>query len=288
MAERIGSNHGVVAEYNALRDLDPSRTLLRKTADGKWPDISTLTQPLDQWKAWDKAQRAKQILVSDHDAAMGGQPVPPTDGEADRPTLDLGLVQNVLILADDPWPALQSPAKYKVWVTADLGYRHIYEDGGFIQAAKDQGRQVWSWCDCKAVLGTGTAPEVAIDMAAEYGLDGAAGEGEHSAAFQSGLDAGMEVFVVNLSALTEDQLELVNGNDSIVTAELYLNKEPGHVVDWKNCPGVGSNCGATYASSSEGAVATPIDTYASYPNAVYPTMSWYAGGSPKPDFARLP
>jgi hypothetical protein len=98
----------------------------------------------------------------------------------------------------------------------------------------------------------------------------------------------MEVFVVNLSALTPDQLELVNGDDAIVTAELYLNKEPNHVVDWKNCSGVGSNCGATYASSSEGAVATPIDTYAAYPNAVYPTMSWYAGGSPKPDFARLP
>jgi hypothetical protein len=286
MAETIGSQHGVVAEYNALRDLDPSRTLLKKGADGKWPDISTLTQPLDQWKAWDKAQRAKQILVSDHDAAVGGGGggyVPPPEGG-----LDLSLVQNVLILADDPWPALQSPTKYTIWVTADLGYRHIYQDGGFIQTAKSQGRQVWSWCDCKAVLGTGTAPEVAIEMAQEYGLDGAAGEGEHSAAFQSGLDAGMTVFVVNLSALVEEQLELVNGTNAIVTAELYLNKEPGHIVDWKNCAGVGSNCGATYESSSEGAVGTPIDTYATYPNAVYETMSWYAGGSPKPDFARLP
>jgi hypothetical protein len=284
MAQTIGSQDGIKAAMNRLRDLDPNGTLLKKTSSG-WPDISTLTQPLDQWKAWDKWQRTQQILKDDHDTGGGSGYVPPPDGGA---TLDLGLVQNVLILADDPWPALDSPTKYKIWVTADLGYRHIYDDGAFIFQARAQGRAIYSWCDCKAILGTGTAPEVAIDMAEEYGLDGAAGEGEHSAAFQSGIDAGMTIFVVNLSALTEAQLDLVNGNDAIVTAELYLNKEPNHVVDWKNCPGVGSNCGATYASSSEGAVATPIDTYATYPNAVYETMSWYAGGSPKPNFAALP
>jgi hypothetical protein len=285
MAQKVGEQDGVTAGANRLRDLDPAGTLLRRTAEGKWPNMwdELADVPVSDWKAWDKWQRSFQIVVDDHDAAIGGGEAPPFE-----PSLDLSVVQNVLILADDPWPALQSPTKYKIWVTADLGYRHIYADGGFIQAAKDQGRQVWSWCDCKAVLGTGTDPQVAIDMAREYGLDGAAGEGEHSLAFESGLNAGMTVFVVNLSALTFEQLELVDGNRSVVTAELYLNKEPDHVVDWKNCPGVGSNCGATYASSSEGAVATPIDTYASYPNAVYETMSWYAGGSPKPDFARLP
>jgi hypothetical protein len=286
MAQKVGDQDGVTAGANRLRDLDPAGTLLRKGSDGKWPNMwdELADVPVQDWKAWDKWQRSFQIVVDDHDAAVsGGNGSPPFE-----PTLDLSLVQNVLILADDPWPALQSPSKYKVWVTADLGYRHIYEDGSFISQAKAQGRQVWSWCDCKAVLGTGTDPEVAIEMAEEYGLDGAAGEGEHSAAFESGLNAGMEVFVVNLSALTEDQLKLVDGTNAIVTAELYLNKEPAHIVDWKNCAGVGSNCGATYASSSEGAVSTPIDTYASHPNAVYPTMSWYCGGSPKPDFARLP
>jgi hypothetical protein len=288
MAHKVGSQDGIKAFYNRQRDLDPAGTVLEKGPDGKWPDINTITVPLDQWKAIDKKQRCDQILKDDHDAAVSGGDggyIPPTDGE---PSLDLSLVQNVLILADDPWPALSSPTKYKIWVTADLGYRHIYSDGSFISQAKAQGRQVWSWCDCKAVLGTGTAPEVAIEMADTYDLDGAAGEGEHSAAFESGLDAGMEVFVVNLSALTEAQLDLVNGNDAIVTAELYLNKEPNHVVDWKNCTGVGSNCGATYESAGEPATATPIDTYATYPNAVYPTMSWYCGGNPKPDFARLP
>jgi len=70
MATPIGSQDGVVAEYNALRDLDPSKTLLVK-ADGKWPGIETLTNvPLDKWKAWDKAQRRAQILVDDHDDAL--------------------------------------------------------------------------------------------------------------------------------------------------------------------------------------------------------------------------
>jgi hypothetical protein len=288
MATKIGNQDGITAGCNRLRDLDPGGTLLKKGSDGKWPDMNEALAdtPVDEWKAWDKWQRSFQILKNDHDASL------PSNGGGNGgyvpPPADLSLVQNVLILADDPWPALDSPTKYKIWVTADLGYRHIYQDGSFIQAAKNQGRQVWSWCDCKAVLGTGTAPEVAQEMATQFGLDGAAGEGEHSAAFQSGLDAGMTVFVVNLSALTEEQLKLVDGHTSVVTAELYLNKEPNHVVDWKNCSGVGSNCGATYASAGEPATATPIDTYATYPNAVYETMSWYCGGNPKPEFSRLP
>jgi hypothetical protein len=291
MAQKIGSQHGVVAGANRLRSLDPGGTLLKRNIDGSWPDMNEALAgiPVDQWKAWDKWQRSFQILVQDHDASL------PSNGDGGNgeyhPTRNLSLVQNVLILADDPYPALQSPTKYKIWITADLGYRHIYEDRGFINQARGQGRKIYSWCDCKVGIPgvSGTDPQVAIDMANEYGLDGACGEGEHSIAFEAGYNAGMRVFVVNMSALTQAQLDLINADgETVVTAELYLNKEPNHVVDWKNCEGVGSNCGATYGSSAEGATATPIDAYANYPNAVYPTMSWYAGGNPKPDFARLP
>ena len=78
----IGYQHGIVAGMNGLRDLDPSKTLLKKK-DGKWPSIDTLSDPetgvpLDQWKAWDKMERAFTILVHDHDAAQGGgSPDPP-------------------------------------------------------------------------------------------------------------------------------------------------------------------------------------------------------------------
>ena len=73
MGTVIGSQHGVVAEYNALRDLDPTKTLLKKVG-GKWEDLSTLNSvPLSSWKAWDKAQRTKTILVNDHDQALQRQ-----------------------------------------------------------------------------------------------------------------------------------------------------------------------------------------------------------------------
>ena len=75
----IGYQNGIVAGVNGLRDLDPSKTLLKKSG-GKWPSIDTLAGiPLDQWKAWDKMERAFTILVHDHDAAQsgGGTPDPP-------------------------------------------------------------------------------------------------------------------------------------------------------------------------------------------------------------------
>jgi hypothetical protein len=63
----IGNQDGIVAEYNALRDLDPSKTILAKQGN-KWPDLSTIADiPLDKWKAWDKGQRRSQILKDDHD-----------------------------------------------------------------------------------------------------------------------------------------------------------------------------------------------------------------------------
>ena len=68
--EVIGSQDGVTASMNRLRDMDPGGTLLKKDASGKWPkeSIDTLTQPLDQWKAYDKLERSLTILVEDHDA----------------------------------------------------------------------------------------------------------------------------------------------------------------------------------------------------------------------------
>lgn len=72
--EKIGSQDGVTATMNRLRDRDPAGTLLVKGADGKWPkaSIDTLTQPLDQWKAYDKLERALTLLVADHDDRAAG------------------------------------------------------------------------------------------------------------------------------------------------------------------------------------------------------------------------
>lgn len=66
---KIGSQDGVDASCNRLRDLDPGGTIMRKDAKGKWPPLDALAgTPLDTWKAYDKLQRALSILVEDHDA----------------------------------------------------------------------------------------------------------------------------------------------------------------------------------------------------------------------------
>jgi hypothetical protein len=67
--ETIGDQDGITSAMNRLRDLDPNGTLLVKTS-GKWPELSTLTQPLSNWKAYDKLQRTLTILKTDHDAEV--------------------------------------------------------------------------------------------------------------------------------------------------------------------------------------------------------------------------
>jgi hypothetical protein len=64
--QKIGSQDGIKAAVNALRDLDPSKTLLVKVGKD-WPDIASLPPDMGKWKAWDKLQRTLQILKDDHD-----------------------------------------------------------------------------------------------------------------------------------------------------------------------------------------------------------------------------
>lgn len=268
--QKIGQAAVDIAQSTSISFRDFMR---RATTDPSYPWAE------QKWcRAGDKLEEAKHLAP----APQPPDPTPP-------PGVDLSLVQNVLILADDPWPALAAPPHYKFWITADLGYRHIYADGAFVAEARKQKRWIGSWCDCKAPGGDGTPAEEALRMAEDFHLDGASGEGEAAYAFQNGWDAGLRRFVVNLSSLNDAQKQLIGAGEGTVTVELYLNKQPGMVVNWENLnAGIGSNCGATYGSDSEGAVATPVDAYVNYPNAAYHSMSWYCGGSPKPDFARLP
>ena len=66
----IGSQDGIAATFNRLRDLDPAGTLLVKDAKGKWPPLESLASTsLDKWKAYDKGERTLQILKDDHDSS---------------------------------------------------------------------------------------------------------------------------------------------------------------------------------------------------------------------------
>jgi len=58
----IGDQDGIRASTNRLRALDPGGTIVPQGQT-----IDDLTQPLSQWKAWDKLERTLQILKDDHD-----------------------------------------------------------------------------------------------------------------------------------------------------------------------------------------------------------------------------
>lgn len=217
---------------------------------------------------WYKAIKALQQLRE--------QPTPPP-----VPAVDLSPVRSVLILADDPWGALESPPHYQFWITADEGYRDYYDDGKFIAAARRQGRTIRSWCDCKP---GGTPPEIGLLFAREWNL-GFAGEGESPAAFDTAYNAGARVMVVDLAALRPDQIGKIATGEVICTVELYRNDQPDMKPDWRNAnAGIGGNCIAV--NDEKGHPLTLND----YRQAGYLTrgVSVYAGGTPKPAWKELP
>ncbi|MCR4340091.1 MAG: hypothetical protein NUW01_09410 [Gemmatimonadaceae bacterium] len=234
-----------------------------------------------------KAQQTLWQAVHTTDPAPTPQPTPPPPASS---SALLTRVRGVLILAEDPWPALQSPGYYKLWITADPGYAEWYADGLFIHAAKEQGRWIEAWCDCKADVttpGVGTSPQSAIAMAERHGLDAWSGEGEVDHAFERAYAAGARTMVVNLGALTDGQRARIASAEVCVTSELYRNKEPGKQPDWMHVnPGVGGNCGATYGSTDEGA--TPLTMHDYSDCYVAGRDSMYCGGKPTPDYPTMP
>jgi hypothetical protein len=241
--------------------------------------IIRLKQPGYRWTST-KWYRAARLLEQAAKTPPPPPPPPPVSPLLDR-------VRSVLILADNPWPALNAPAHYRFWITADKGYRHIYEDGSFIKAARAQHRWIEAWCDCKPA-GVGTPPEVARVMAEQYGLDGWSGEGESADAFDRAYDQGARTLVVNLAALRNDQVARIASGEVCVTVELYRNLQPSLVPNWKNAnAGIGGHCVAVYGSSTEGASPYPLDRYAAN-GELQAGVSVYCGGDPKPDVARLP
>jgi hypothetical protein len=246
----IGSQDGIKAAMNRLRDLDPGGTLLQKSSSG-WPDISTLSPNLDTWKAWDKLQRTLTILKTDHDA--GGQnPLPP------EPTSELETVRARMFLANDPLDCLQAPTHMVPVCTADLGYRHYYTEET-IDRLRERFGLVEAWCDCR----NPTPYAEAVAMVEELGLDGPAwGQCETQAEFDHAYASGCSRMVGNLSALEEGSLAKIREGEVLVSVELYRNVQPWMEPDWKGCnDGVGGNCIACYASSTEGASYYSVDKY---------------------------
>ena len=170
----------------------------------------------------------------------------------------------VLFHAGDVFMWLSAPSFYIRALSADRNQAWI--TGSLVQAARQTGSLVASWCDCRPDGGTDAA--YAISAARTYGLIGWYGQAETAAEFDHALRRGRELglmplaIIGNLTALRPDQLALVANNDVRFINELYRNVMPWVRPDYRGAnAGVGGSCVAMYESASEGASRYPLSRY---------------------------
>lgn len=157
--------------------------------------------------------------------------------------------------------------------TADLNYRHLYDADTLYQLYEHFDQEIVEvWCDCRVpsgfVDGVGTGYDVALEMVEELDLDGAWGQCEATGELENGYAAGARRFVgsVDANVMDETWLARVSSGEILVTAELYRNKMPWMLPDWRGAnAGIGGNTIACYASppppEGEGATYTPVAAY---------------------------
>lgn len=173
----------------------------------------------------------------------------PTPDPPPAPGADNSLAQSWLILAQDPMDALNSPAYYKLAITADLGYRHWYTSE-FFAAARAQNRVVVPWCDSRP--DGGTSPEVAIQWMHELGAPFWMGQGEWPAEMDAAMGASVKprVIVGDIAHMRDDQKQQVKQRLVLWIDEAYRNCS--HIMDpgwpsWENVnEGIGGNAIAVY------------------------------------------
>jgi len=146
--------------------------------------------------------------------------------------------------------------------TADAGYRQWYS-ADTIRQLRDyfnvQGL-VESWCDCRDP----TAYADAVQMATDFGLDGAWGQCETTPEWDHAYASGARRMVGNCdpNVLDDARLAKVKSGEVLLSVELYRNVMPWMLPDWRGAnAGIGGNCIACYASEREGAVYKSVASY---------------------------
>jgi hypothetical protein len=126
-------------------------------------------------------------------------------------------------------------------------------------------------------------------MVNELGLDGPAwGQCESETEFDHAYTGGARRLIGQLECLNENQRAKIASKEVLITFELYRNKMPWQVPDYKTCgAGVGGNAIGVYASSSEGAVYTPVSDYKNLGYYVSKRDSVYAVGLQPADWQNL-
>ena len=245
--------------------------------------------PTYQYENTEWYEAGEDLEEAKHASSGGGNPTPP-----DPPVVagDLSDAQARIFLAQSPLDALAAPTWMVPVVTADHGYRYWYDSATIGQLRARFGR-VEAWCDCRIpsgyVEGQGTGYDEAVKMTQEFGLDGPAwGQCETNGEFDNGYAGGARRFIGQLADLSEDNRHKIGASKCHMTFELYRNKMPWQVPDYKDVgDGVGGNTIGIYASSSEGAVYTPVSDYKSLGYYVPKRDSVYGVGLTPADWAAL-
>ena len=173
-------------------------------------------------------------------------PAPPPPLPQPPHYYDVSLGFSWVVMAQEPQKALMYPAYYGILFTADSAYERL--SSALLGQLRGQGRRLRSWCDCHT-----TFPDTAKKMASDLGFDGWCGEGESAGAFQVAVDAGAELAVINISALTPDQKEkYLRPRKLAAINELYLNQDESRAdrENWENLP-ISGRCIAMYDASGE-------------------------------------
>lgn len=183
----------------------------------------------------------------------------PTPPNPTPPTGDLSSVQGRIFLAQSPLDSLAAPSWMVPVCTADAGYATWYTHEVIAELRAHFGT-VESWVDCR----NPTHYNAAVAMKDQFQLDGAWGQCETTQELQNGYDEGARRFVGNCdpNVMNDEWLNKVKAGEILLTVELYRNKMPWMLPDWRNAnAGIGGNCIACYASETEGAYYTPVKAY---------------------------
>jgi hypothetical protein len=204
-------------------------------------------------------------------------------GDSTPPSVDLGVVQARIFLAQSPLDSLAAPTWMVPVCTADQGYRNWYSTDVISKLRSHFGR-VEAWCDCR----NPTAYSEAEAMVSEFGLDGAWGQCENQAEWDHAYEYGSRRMVGNITALSDSAKELVKNQTVLLSVELYRNVMPWMLPDWMGCnAGIGGNCIGVYESASEGAVYTSVASYKEAGLYVPKQDSVYGVGLRPEDWANL-
>lgn len=217
-------------------------------------------------------------------AARQVGPTPPPPPPTPPPAVDNSLGKAWIFMAQEPDRAIWYPSYYGIAFTADPAYPK--PSASTLSILRSRGQRIRSWCDCHS-----TFPATAISMAVSLGLDGWIGEGESAPACQVAFDAGAQLVIGNLSALTEAQKDWIRRGKSVWINELYLNQDESRAQreDWMNLP-VAGRCIASYDASGEAATGKrfPVSEYLRLGKFQRLRDSFYDPGSTDEDRHLLP